>query len=273
MISIKRLSKPSDGIPVHHVLPATTTYQRPRRPASNVPPPPDPLYGKSAFEQRFNTKTYRSFDHSGYHFILLDAIQITPTREFDAAIDPAQLTPGLAADLAATPAGTPIIVACHVPLVSSVVQYAPPGDKIGSAKGLLLGNTSAVLPLFEGHNIITALPQGHTHINETVYWRDIPFITSGAVSGNWWHGSPLGYTRGLHCSRARPRRRSLELPTLRLDLHRPRARPLQANPCTLARNPLRRTPPGPLFNHRKRKAARHNGRGRRLLPLHRVLTS
>jgi Icc protein len=190
-----------DGIPIHHVIGNHDVFGR--APDSGVQTS-DPLYGKKAFEQRFNTKTYRSFDHKGYHFILLDSIQITPEREFDAMIDPAQLT-WLAADLAATPAGTPIIVVSHVPLVSAAPQYSAPDDKAAKAvaaearshlHGLLLGNAYAVTQLFEGHNVIAVL-QGHTHINETVYWRNIPYITSGAISGNWWQGTRWGTPEGF----------------------------------------------------------------------------
>ncbi len=182
-----------DGIPIHHVIGNHDVYGR--DPISNVTTS-DPLYGKKAFEQRFHTRTYRSFDQKGYHFILLDSIQITPNREFATAIDVEQLT-WLAADLVATPAGTPIVVACHVPLVTSVLQYAPPGDKILKGKDtVVVSNAYAVLSLLEGHNVIAVL-QGHTHVNETVYWRNIPFITSGAVSGNWWNGPRWGCPEGF----------------------------------------------------------------------------
>ena len=119
-------------------------------------------------------------------------------------IDPAQLQ-WLAADLAATPAGTPIIVISHVPLVSAAPQYTPPDDKAAKAAayqaltnlhGFLLGNARQVIDLFEGHHVIAVL-QGHTHINETVFWRNVPFITSGAVSGNWWRGSRWGTPEGF----------------------------------------------------------------------------
>jgi 3',5'-cyclic AMP phosphodiesterase CpdA len=119
-------------------------------------------------------------------------------------VDPAQLT-WLAADLAATPAGTPIIVVSHVPLVSAAPQYSAPDDKAAKAvaaeakshlHGLLLGNAYAVTQLFEGHNVIAVL-QGHTHINETIYWRNTPYITSGAVSGNWWQGTRWGTPEGF----------------------------------------------------------------------------
>ena len=190
-----------NGIPIHHVIGNHDVFGR--VPASGVLTS-DPLYGKKAFEQRFSTKTYRSFDHAGYHIILLDSIQITPEREFDAMIDPAQLT-WLAADLAATPKGTPIVVACHVPLVSAAPQYSPPDDKAAKAAayqaltnlhGFLVGNARQVIDLFEGHRVIAVL-QGHTHINETVFWRDVPYITSGAVSGNWWRGSRWGTPEGF----------------------------------------------------------------------------
>ena len=189
-----------DGIPIHHVIGNHDVFGR--SPDSGVEPT-DPLYGKKAFEQRFNTRVYRSFDRSGYHFILLDSIQITSQRDFDSFIDPDQIA-WLKKDLAATPAGTPILIASHVPLVSAAPQYSP-GDMAAKATALqamtglrtfLLGNSREVLETLEGHNIIAVL-QGHTHINETVLWRNTPYITSGAVCGNWWHGSRWGTPEGF----------------------------------------------------------------------------
>ncbi len=190
-----------DGIPIQHVIGNHDVFGR--DPGTGVEPS-DPLYGKKAFEQRFNTRTYRSFDRSGYHFILLDSIQITSQRDFTALIDPEQLA-WLKQDLAATPTGTPIVVACHVPLVSAAPQYAPIDDKAAKSlayeaatglHGFLLGNSRDVTQLFDGHNIIAVL-QGHTHINETVWWRNTPYITSGAVCGNWWRGSRWGTPEGF----------------------------------------------------------------------------
>lgn len=190
-----------DGIPVEHVIGNHDVFGR--SPDSGVATS-DPLYGKKAFEQRFQTKTYRSFDRAGYHFVILDSIQITPEREFDAMIDPAQLQ-WLRSDLAATPAGTPVVVATHVPLVSAAPQY-PPNDEaaakalqhqvLTNLHGFLLGNSQETIRCFEGHRVIAVL-QGHTHINETVWWRDTPYITSGAVCGNWWHGSRWGTPEGF----------------------------------------------------------------------------
>jgi len=41
------------------------------------------------------------------------------------------------------------------------------------------------------------LLQGHTHVNEIVTWKGVPYITSGAVCGNWWHGTHLGTPEGF----------------------------------------------------------------------------
>jgi 3',5'-cyclic-AMP phosphodiesterase len=183
-----------DGIPIHHVIGNHDVLGI--TPASGIAAS-DPLYGKKAFEQRFNTKTYRSFDHAGYHFILLDSIDITGDHNTEGLIDPTQLA-WLTSDLAATAAGTPIIVVSHIPLVSSIFQYERLNDQLSKAptKALLVSNTWQVFPLFDGHNVI-AVFQGHTHVNETVYWRNVPYITSGAISGNWWRGPRWGCPEGF----------------------------------------------------------------------------
>jgi Icc protein len=80
-----------------------------------------------------------------------------------------------------------------IPLLpSTLTSYATPTRSCR----FLLANAHQVLPLFEGHNLIAVL-QGHVHLNETVYWRNIPFIASRAVCGNWWKSSLLGAPEDL----------------------------------------------------------------------------
>ncbi len=154
----------------------------------------DPLYGKKLFEQRFG-KLYYSFDHKGHHFIVLDSIGITYDRSYEGRVDEAQLK-WLAADLAALPVGTPIIVSVHIPLVTAFLSYVPAPPLPPPHNGLSVINANQVLDLFAGHNVLGVL-QGHTHINETVVWKGVPYITSGAVCGNWWHGTRLGTPEGF----------------------------------------------------------------------------
>jgi Icc protein len=166
-------------------------------PASGVSPT-DPLYGKKMFEERFGN-TYYSFDHKGVHFIVLDSIGITDDRAYEGRVNPTQLS-WLAADLKALPTATPIIVSVHIPLVTAFDSYVPVPATQPKHHGLSVANASDVIALFDGHNVLGVF-QGHTHINERVEWKGVPYITSGAVSGNWWHGTRLGTPEGFTVAR------------------------------------------------------------------------
>jgi 3',5'-cyclic AMP phosphodiesterase CpdA len=162
-------------------------------PASGLSPS-DPLYGKKLYEDRFG-KAYYSFDHKGHHFIVLDSIGITDDRAYEGRIDSVQLQ-WLATDLAALPSGTPIIVSVHIPLVTAFDSYVPVPSTLAPHHALSVINSAEVIPLFEGHNVLGVL-QGHTHINERVEWKGVPYITSGAVCGNWWQGTRMGTPEGF----------------------------------------------------------------------------
>jgi Icc protein len=154
--------------------------------------PTDPLYGKKLFQDRFGP-TWYSFDHKGHHFVVLDSIGITPEHTYEARIDADQME-WLKGDLAALAAGTPIIVTTHIPLVTAVPNYVASGGKGGGFAPFLHGPET--IRMFEGHNVLGVL-QGHTHVNEEVLWHGVPYITSGAVCGNWWHGTRLGTPEGF----------------------------------------------------------------------------
>jgi 3',5'-cyclic AMP phosphodiesterase CpdA len=179
------------GLKVHHTIGNHDCFGV--YPASGVSPI-DPLYGKKYFEDHFG-KLYYSFDHKGVHFIVLDSIGITGDRAYEGRVDAAQLA-WLASDLGALPAATPVIVTTHIPLATAFDSYGPPPPKPSTHHGLTVANAYEVIDLFQGHNVLAVL-QGHTHINETVTWRGVPYITSGAVCGNWWHGTRLGTPEGF----------------------------------------------------------------------------
>lgn len=154
----------------------------------------DALYGKKMFAERFG-RTYYSFDHKGVHFIVLDSIGITSDRAYEGRVDVVQLD-WLRSDLQALSPSTPIIVSIHIPLVTAFNSYVPAPQPEPKHHGLSVANAYEVIALFEGHRVLGVL-QGHTHINERVMWKDVPYITSGAVSGNWWHGTRLGTPEGF----------------------------------------------------------------------------
>jgi len=176
------------GLKVHHTLGNHDCFGV--YPASGAGPA-DPEYGKKMYTERFGP-TFYSFDHKDHHFIVLDSIGITAERNYESRIDDEQLA-WLAKDLAAQPAGTPIVVTTHIPLVTALAAYTVPAP---NAKNYAFVNGPAAIKLFEGHNVLAVL-QGHTHVNERVEWHGVPYITSGAVCGNWWKGMHLGTPEGF----------------------------------------------------------------------------
>ncbi|HJX95175.1 MAG TPA: metallophosphoesterase [Candidatus Acidoferrum sp.] len=158
-------------------------------------PSSDPVYGKKMYEDRIG-KTYYSFDHRGYHFVVLDSIQPTEDRLWEARIDENQMS-WVAEDLKSTGADTPVVGVVHVPLVTAFGTFAAATIRTGSKYNMLtVANAPQVLALFEGHNVIAVL-QGHTHVNEIVEYKNTKFNTSGAVCGNWWHGPRMGVPEGF----------------------------------------------------------------------------
>jgi 3',5'-cyclic AMP phosphodiesterase CpdA len=162
-------------------------------PASGVSPT-DPLYGKKLFEDRFG-KRYYSFDHKGVHFIVLDSIGITPDRAYEGRIDAEQMA-WLKSDVEALPKGAPIIISVHIPLVSAFASYIPAPVTAPRYQSLTVANANEVVDLLDGHNVLGVL-QGHTHINEDVEYNGTPYITSGAICGNWWKGIRMGTPEGF----------------------------------------------------------------------------
>jgi 3',5'-cyclic-AMP phosphodiesterase len=153
----------------------------------------DPHYAKKLFEDRMGQPRYQSFDHKGWHFILLDSVQIGPGKSWFGKIDDEQLD-WLAADLRKAGKQTPIVVLTHMPLASATGQLF--GGKPEALQTLLVTNPRAVLDLFEGYKLKAVL-QGHTHVREEVGYGGCHYLTPGAVCGNWWKGAFKGSPEGF----------------------------------------------------------------------------
>jgi 3',5'-cyclic AMP phosphodiesterase CpdA len=162
-------------------------------PVHTVPGNHDVFAGsKQMFVDRIGPR-YASFDHKGWHFVLLDSIGSRPGQDFIGIVDDDQLT-WLKNDLAHLSTGTPLVVVTHVPLASSVLQLV--ADSWKTADTYLVTNAREVLELLWPYKPIAVL-QGHTHIRETVEYNGCRFITSGAVCGNWWKGPREGHPEGF----------------------------------------------------------------------------
>lgn len=137
---------------------------------------PDYKYGM--FERYFGD-TYYSFDHKGWHFIVLNSLDVTEDKRYKSIVHSDQLI-WLKRDLEKVASKTPIVVVTHIPLVTARTQVTGSGQQVE--------NASAVFSMLENHNLKLVL-QGHIHWKEYGHVNDrFHFITGGSIAGNGWKG-------------------------------------------------------------------------------------
>ena len=173
-------------------LPAYWTFGNHDLCSTSVANPPysDPRYNKGLFKERFGlSKLFYSFDHKGWHFVVLDDIALMPDKGYEGLLFDDELA-FLRADLQAH-AAKPTIVCTHIPLFSllpfSFELAAATGFHVKSPRSLVCTNASAAVNDFPGHNIRAVL-SGHLHRYEKNIISNVPFYNSGAVCGNYWKG-------------------------------------------------------------------------------------
>lgn len=154
----------------------------------------DPDYGDKMYRRYIGKPTY-SFNHKGWHFIVLNSIMETEERGYRGGVSEEQLI-WLQKDLNAIGSETPIVLTVHIPLISAMNQIKN-GALAIQKKGSVVNNSKEVLELFDGKNLKLVL-QGHLHYLEDIFiGGKTHFITGGAVSANWWKGSKDGIEEGF----------------------------------------------------------------------------
>ena len=147
----------------------------------------NPDFGKKMFEKKMG-KRYYSFDHKGWHFIILDAIDRHEDGYYIGKIDQEQLE-WIKGDLGKTDKLTPVAITVHIPFITSATQLSR-GPLAPNSETGVITNSLEVLQLFSEHNLKLVL-QGHLHYNEDLFvGNKVHFITGGAVSGRWWSNKP-----------------------------------------------------------------------------------
>ncbi|MGM0484941.1 MAG: metallophosphoesterase family protein [Candidatus Krumholzibacteriota bacterium] len=155
--------------------------------------PSDSLFGKGMYEQRLG-KTFYSFDHKGWHFIILDSVERGTEGGYTGRAGEEQLE-WIGQDLSMLDSETPVAVSTHIPLVSVIPQLREgPGEGISSSE--VVANSREVLELFRGYDLRLVL-QGHLHLIEEIEVEGTTYITAGAVSGRWWRGPRRGVEEGF----------------------------------------------------------------------------
>jgi 3',5'-cyclic-AMP phosphodiesterase len=189
------------SVPIHHTIGNHDIWGRDKEECKATGT--EPFYGKKWYLENFSyPKTYYSLDNSGWHFIVLDSFDLDPVgKEYTSRIVGDQLA-WLKADLAATPATTPIVVITHVPIIS-VSNFFDHGEKPEVGPDITVQRTRMHVDhrmfdkLFEKYRNVKLCLSGHLHQLDKVEYNDVTYICDGAVCGDKWNGprkhTPEGY--------------------------------------------------------------------------------
>jgi len=187
----------------HTALPAYWTFGNHDLAGTSNPSvlPGSKHYGKALFQERLNLPhLFYSFDHKGWHFVVLDDIEPEPDHTYIGKLFDDELA-FLKADLDAHRA-MPTIICAHIPTVSNLPvgllmaqtsNKPPPKDP---PKNLVCTNGSVLMDDLPGHNVRAVLA-GHLHFMEKIEMNGIQFINSGAVCGTYWKGPLYGCPEGF----------------------------------------------------------------------------
>lgn len=137
-------------------------------------------YKYGMFERHLGP-TYYSFDHKGWHFIVLNSIDVRNKRYY--GVINAEEMEWLREDLSKIDKSTPIAIAMHIPLVCTYNQIYPKNPPTVVPNNQWIYNREEVLNLFKDYNLKLAL-QGHMHWIEDINVQNkTRFITGGAIAG------------------------------------------------------------------------------------------
>jgi 3',5'-cyclic AMP phosphodiesterase CpdA len=154
----------------------------------------DPQYGKGlALDILGMKERYYSFDQAGWHFVVLDSMQIDYGSQhgYTARIDDAQFA-WLAQDLAATPRATPVFILSHIPILGSCVFFDDDLEKTGSwsIPGAWMHiDVRRLKDLFYQHPNVKVCVSGHVHLVDDVTYLGVRYLCNGALCGGWWKGN------------------------------------------------------------------------------------
>lgn len=139
---------------------------------------PDYKYGM--FERYFGD-TYYSFDHKGWHFVVLNSLDVTENKRYTGVFNVEELK-WLKEDLAKVDTLTPVVLTMHLPMVTARAQVN------GSNGRGNVSNSAEIFEMLENYKKVLIL-QGHIHWKEYGVINDrIHYITGGSIAGNGWKG-------------------------------------------------------------------------------------
>lgn len=134
-------------------------------------------------------KPYRSFDRAGWHFVVLDSV-FPEGNGYLGKLDDEQFD-WLKNDLAAVPAGTPVAVVSHIPVLAACVLIRDSNiekNRWSISGGEMMLDGGKLHRLFAESGKVKLCLSGHIHMLDDVRIDGVRYICDGAVSGAWWKG-------------------------------------------------------------------------------------
>ncbi len=151
----------------------------------------EPLYGKKWIMSLHGwERPYRSFDRGGWHFVALDSV--SPKEDgYIGHIDDEQFE-WLGQDLARVAPRTPVLLFCHIPILSAAAFLKREPDESGDWRvpaSRMLIDARRLKDLFYKHRNVKVCLSGHLHVVDRVDYLGVSYLCGGAVSGGWWKGN------------------------------------------------------------------------------------
>lgn len=158
--------------------------------------PLTPGYGKAMALDRLRLASpYYSFDHGGWHFVVLDNVQKV-NHSYLGALDPEQHA-SLVADLAAN--DKPVCLFSHIPILT-VCAFRPPGHMKDTYYWVpdtwMHANAVPLIHLLAKFGVKLCI-SGHLHMVDRVDFLGVTFICNGSVCGRWWNGPYEEFAEGF----------------------------------------------------------------------------
>ena len=189
------------SVPIHHTIGNHDIFGRNKKKSGATGS--EPYYGKRWFLDSFGyTSTWRSFDQGGWHFVILDSIDLFPDGADYVCRLGAEQFAWLERDLASTT--LPTVISSHAPIVSIGNFFDAPDDswfrsmpdlRVSSKR--MHTDCRELDALFQKHRHVKLCLNGHLHLLATATYNGVAYISEGAVSGDKWKGSkrqtPEGY--------------------------------------------------------------------------------
>ncbi|MCH8496087.1 MAG: metallophosphoesterase [Balneolales bacterium] len=159
-------------------------------------PADDPDIGKGMImEATGMPSSYYSFNHNGWHFVVLDTIyqvEVEHGPSYVAKIGEEQLE-WLRFDLGAHK-GMPTVCVMHIAAFCNMGQIN--GDPSALAMNhMVVQDNRELREILERHGVKAGL-QGHSHQVEDYYFNGVWYITRQSVSAAWWGGNWRGFKPG-----------------------------------------------------------------------------